>query len=669
MHSGIDIRRRCPLIATVVASAVLAGGCPRARDAAAPETSPMERVQSFSERAPVRILAAAPPYVFSASEAGLDRWDPSSGESLRLDADHGLPGHRVEALAHDGSRGWLWVATSRGMTRYVVKQGTFVDLKPPPSVLGLEWFADTSLAPAGDGGVWIGHERGLFYTNPAGQWTGTGITEPVRAVLRTRSGWLWIAAKSGLIGRSPDGETLRFDRSRGCDLARVRFMAEAPGGTPLVVGDNQDGEQRITLLINKTCKSYRASPDERWQAAVRSPDELVVLAGERLYGVRMSMPGARSLSREGMRLLPVAVTPDNPPSRSPYLIRSLDVALPGQPLALGATGTDILIGTRSLGIARISSAEPGALDWLRHSELVDGAEHLSVACVSRSDCFVATGGRHAWRYRGTHFTPVAVDEGRILAVVRSVDGDIYALARRSGEPTITAHRRVDGQWRVISGLDVEVPEGTPHIRCARFAPGGLLWLGLAYQSDAGELRSYGAAMVDVDLGVVAYHRASARDQDVRQGVLPIPIGVGDLAFLDDEVWLATSEGAAQVRGQKIRVFSEAEGLRSELLRGVAVSPGGIVFAASGKGVQVYDGESWSFPEPLRWPVNDVEMGADGRLWMATDRGVAVFDGARVRRIDERRGLLQNRIDEIRSDRFGRIWARGSQGLAVIAPSE
>jgi hypothetical protein len=53
--------------------------------------------------------------------------------------------------------------------------------------------------------------------------------------------------------------------------------------------------------------------------------------------------------------------------------------------------------------------------------------------------------------------------------------------------------------------------------------------------------------------------------------------------------------------------------------------------------------------------------------MATDRGVALYDGKKVKRLDVRRGLLENDIADIAIDEYGRVWARGDESLTVISP--
>jgi ligand-binding sensor domain-containing protein len=223
-------------------------------------------------------------------------------------------------------------------------------------------------------------------------------------------------------------------------------------------------------------------------------------------------------------------------------------------------------------------------------------------------------------------------------------------------------------WVRVSELAIETPGGRPRVTFARFSPSGVLWLGLAYKDEAAEERAYGVALIDIALGAIIYHHGSADSGEARRGVLPIPNNVVEASFMsDDEAWLATTEGAVRVRGESVQVFSEGDGLKSEILRGVACSAGGMVYVAARTGVGAYDGDTWRYPRALAGTTNDIEISADGRLWMATSQGLAVFDGARVRRLDVRRGLLQNDIDDVALDHLGRVWVRGSQGITVVTP--
>ena len=625
-------------------------------------------MRSFTEASPVRLLLAAAPYAFSASGDGLYRWDLDSGASLELNSEHGLPGDHVVAMTLDAGRGWVWLATDGGITRYQVQSGTFSDIPPAPQVLGLADLEGVTLSPASDGGLWIGHTTGLYYTNQAGQWTNTPITDPITSLWHSQDGWLWIGTSKGLISREPAGDTYAYSAADGCDVAEVGFIARAPDGGPLIVGTNAAGKQRVVLFIGGQCVTYRPSPNITWQAATAHDQELIVLTSNGLYALAVPGEGTRTLERNGMRLVPVGDDDETPP-KSPYQIRVMDVRVPPGAQVLAAAGGEVLIGTRDLGTARVPATKSTRAKWFRRAELVEGATSMSAACADKDDCYLAMGSRRAWRFDGTGFAPTGDGVSRVLAFVRSpTEGRIYALHAGPDDSHISVSKVVAGVWTSVPSVSIETPGGHPILSFARFSPAGTLWLGLGYADEGGEQVAYGVAVVDIGLGVVVYHHASNDIQERADGVLPIPINVVDASFMDaGEVWLATSQGAARVRGADVKLFHEGNGLRSELLRGVACSRGGLAFVASGQGVGAYDGENWTYPRELGWSVNDLEIAADGRLWMATDRGVAVFDGARVRRVDLRRGLLQNEILDVAMDHLGRVWARGSQGLTLITP--
>lgn len=657
--------RRCARAAALGALAVAVSGCPRTP---AVEERPAQQmtVASFTEGSPVRALEIIPPYVFSASRQGLDRWDPSTGRRLQLNAEHGLPGDRVESMAYDLARNWLWIATDSGITRYEVQSGAFSELPPPPQVLGLMPLRSVVVEPAGDGGLWLGHPRGLYYTNAAGQWAGTPINETVTTLHRMRDGWLWIGTEQGIIALRPDGESYRYGPEQGCDIERVRIITTAPGETPLVVGENEQGEQRIVALFDKRCASYRVAPDVPWLSTDRRGGDLLVLTPDHLYTLTASAPeGPKGLRRNGMRLLPVAWAEDVTAPSNPFAIASVDqIQVPHGGRIVAASAQEILLGTSSLGTARFAGNDP--VSWLRRSELVDSASALTVACKTASECYVGTGSR-GWRYDGATLAPVARPSGPVLAFARNPEGEVYAVMRGEDERRLFVERLgTDGSWARVSGVDMETPGIRAEVTFARFSPSGTLWVGLHYSEDLRALRPYGVAQVDVSRGEVTYHRRMRRRR--RRG-LRIPPTVTALAFLDDgEAWLASPEGAVQVRKRKVVIHEEKRnGLKTDVVRGIATSPGGLVFVASRAGVGSFDGESWTYPPMLRDPVNDVAVGPDGRLWMATQRGLLVYDGADVRRIDVHRGLLENQLDQVAIDDFGRVWVRGSKGISIVTP--
>ncbi|RMH41355.1 MAG: hypothetical protein D6689_11340 [Deltaproteobacteria bacterium] len=643
--------------------------CPRGGGDAVPARGATVRVRSFTDTAPVSSVAAVSPYVFAATSRGLDRWDVTTGQRLWLTADHGLPGDRVMAIALDEGRRWLWVATDGGLSRYDIEAGVFDGVAPAPTEALSAIEADVrAVAPAGPGGVWVGGPAGLAYADPQADWRLVGLAQPVTALARDRAGTLWIGtAGHGLFVHRIDGTLAQLTEADHQAVRTVRFLAEAPGGAVIVVGDAADGAQRVAIVRDGEAASFRVAPDVRWLAAARRRDELVVLTPRRLYALAAPRPGARRLRRDGARLVPLAAGTDVARSRSPFTIRAIDAPVPPGAIALAAADDRLVIGTRDQGTAVVTPGQR-RVQWLRRGDLAGAGRRISVACAARADCYVATGGRTAWRFDGAAFSPIAgPPDATVFAVVAGGDGEVYALYRVGDEPRVRV-ARADGGFTPLDDVHIDTPGRRAGVSFAVRSPRGMVWIGLTYEDDTGQELAYGAAEVDLGLALVAYHHASRDATDLARGVLPIPITANDIAFLgDQEVWLASLEGAVRIAGRDVRVYGESDGLVSELVRGIAVTSGGIVFAATGVGVGVFDGERWSAPRPLQRAVNAVAVGADGRLWMATPRGLAVYDGARVRRLDRRRGLLSDDVRDLAIDRFGRVWALAGAGVSIVTP--
>lgn len=631
------------------------------------------RVRTITDGQPVRMLVPAGRYLFAVGPHGVDRWQPSDGQVLPLSRDHGLPGDRVLAVAADETRDWLWMSTDGGLGYYDVANQTFSEVTASATVdLTVERAEGAiQLAPASDGGVWIGHPRGLYYTNPSGQWTGTPITTPIRALALGDDGWLWIGTGGGVIGREPTGETYQYGAEHGCDVVAVRLIARAPGGGILVIGENAAGKQRLAVRRDEQWTSYKISPDVTIDSVAAAGDAVIARGGRRLYRLAAAAASKkRKLTRDGVRLLPVR----GEAATAAVTIELLPASLAADSTAVAAIGDEIFVGTRDIGISawRADATQPAR--WLRRGQLVADASTVTIACRAAADCWIATGTRNAWHFDGEAFEPGGVESQAVLAVVRAADNTIYAL-HRSGDGAVIELSRIDRAAGNVAGPDTWTPIGVtlqtpgerPTVSFARFAPDGQLWIGLAYV-DGLDVRPWGVALVDVTVGMVAYHHETSDQIERSQGVLPVPIDVVDAAFASqDEVWMATSEGVARLAGTEVTVFSEANGLASEVVRAVALGGGGIVFAATSAGVGTYDGEAWTFPRELSFPVNDLALADDGRLWMATDRGVALYDGRKVKRIDVRRGLLENEILDLTLDEHGRVWARGEASLTLISP--
>jgi hypothetical protein len=357
-----------------------------------------------------------------------------------------------------------------------------------------------------------------------------------------------------------------------------------------------------------------------------------------------------ALSRDGMRLVAVSRNGKNEGSIDP-----VDVEVPPGAVTLASLDDQLLIGTRELGTARYRDGDQRPRAWLRRRQMFLDATALSVACSKVDDCWLATGTRQAWHWNGDRFTPRGPDEFA-LAIVRDPAGGIYALHRAEGEPAIKLSRIEDGRWKPLDKVALSTASAEPSISFARFAASGSLWIGLR-DREAGEWKTHGIAIVDVATGRVAVHRAG--DPKAK---LPVPPAISAADVRGGEAWFATTDGVARLANGKLETWND------EVLRGVralSIVEGGVI-AATPNGALRFDGKGWETPPPLGFAVDDIVATRTGQVWMATDRGIAVWDGTRLRRVDTRRGLAEDRTLDLAVDQFDRVWARGPGSLALIS---
>lgn len=643
----------------------LAAGCPPPEPVTPPPIPPVStgkvRVRVFTEPSPVKDIGSAGKYLFVATDDSIQRWD-DTGAVMVMTGDHGLSGEHVTALAADHDRKWLWVLTDGGLGHYDAQSEVYTELSAPPAALNVDYAElakdGASITAAVEGGVWLGTSKGLLFASDKGGWLALPVKDQVRAMIRDRANYVWIATKGGLLARKPNGDIIKIGPSAGCEVADPRLIVEAPGDRVMVLGPDADGHERIAVGNKAGFTSYRALPEIAWDAATREGDSVMLMGGGRVYRVQpaQQIGGVRPLARDGARL--VATTQGGPE----WIIDPIDMVLPPSPTALGSTKDDLLIGTRDLGTARYARGDSHPRDWLRRKQMFEDASALTVACRAPNDCWIATGARQAWHWTGERLTAGGPDQ-IVLAVARDPSGAIYALHRVANEKAIHMSRIDAAGWTPIAKVELSTPGDVPEISFARFQSATSLWVGLRYR-DGAERRAYGIAIIEPASGKVTYHRTEQLAK--KSGMLPIPIGVVDADLRGDVAWFATSEGVARLQNNAVKVWTEADGLRSELARAVTIAQDGTVFVGTGAGAAVWNGKAWTFPPALQFEINDLVATRNGQVWMATERGIAAWDGKKVRRVDTRRGLTENSVLDVAADQFDRVWARGPGSLTLVS---
>ena len=114
------------------------------------------------------------------------------------------------------------------------------------------------------------------------------------------------------------------------------------------------------------------------------------------------------------------------------------------------------------------------------------------------------------------------------------------------------------------------------------------------------------------------------------------------------VWTARA-GALECRdGQRVTVYTGAQGLPYDDFTVVAPGENGAVWLGTHKGAIRFDGTNWEYREGLRWlPDDDVRgiaVEANGNAWFATKQGVGLIKGRPVT-LAEKAKFFEDEIDK------------------------
>lgn len=726
------------------------------------------RVRSFSDSRPVTSLATASGLVWAGTPRGLIRWSMASETPTPtlLTTIDGLPADKIAALSLD-DKGGVWVTTPKGVARYT--GGSWTNYPRPPVgdlIAGIvaspdgesawvggsdaiaylrdgQWerYASgttvTAMSGDGRGGVWIGTSgKGILRVVKEdlltfGMGEGNDI-DNVRAMVADNAGALLA------VGDGPGGQRVAFyDGSRFWS-----YRVQVPGngviewvqrvGQDLYMGTGStvwsmkrlttsgraNGPLRFEFSGTASMGAPKAQPlksmkpaDDKAPAAAPAPAPAPAAAPPPAPAAPAKDAPAKDAPAKGKAkkgktktgwLLPAktqhegqmaalsagqrddAEEPVHPVrpwlvagpggSGSPPVFDSeqIDLRLPDGVTTVASDGEALYVGTRFLGVSRITR---GKQTPLRLFDLTAAAERLTIGCASNNDCYVATGGTTAWRFDGQTFEVSEVDPEKgshVLAVVRDPTGAVIALHRGASSKEVRISRvGTNGKWSPVGVTSLEVPSGVPDLSFASFSPRGQLWVGLRYVDKDQDARAFGAAEVAVDDGRVIYYRQRPQGvtKNVSQGV-NIPIDVTAIAWKGpEEAWLASRSGAVRLQGSKtVKTFTENDGLESELVHDVIEGLGGNIWIATSRGIGVWDGQRWSFPKAMPYNAKATALARDpdSRVWIGTDKGVyEVVNEKQFTYISSRSGLLDDKVLNLGIDVRGRVWVLTEKGISVI----
>lgn len=691
------------------------GGAQRAKGAGADASPHPLKIHSLSDTTGVTALAAVDNALWVGTRRGLLRWDFTGPTSTMVQRKDGLPSDVISAVAPDGTGG-LWVMTTSGLARFSKGVWSTAPALPVGAFVA-------GLVQAYDGSLWAGGPEGLArFKN--GRWERYLGTTSVTA-LTVMGPELWVGTSDHGVVRVSGDRAFVYGADQGCEIDVVRGVASGPYGL-VVIGKDLEEHERIALYDGTRFWTYRVeAPAGTVLGWVRNiGGENLFGSGSQVYTlsrITTTLTNLVASSTAPFKLMPVSSRPRRRPAPSgaatgelpdteatgatakgaPRATRAAsqdkggkggkghgdDEAAPplsdaprwevlrwGQPLpdavtAVGPDGPMLYVGTRFLGAARI---EPNLVTHFRTGDLARDAVSLSVACVKAQDCYVATGGAAAWHYDGRSFEPAAIDPeagSRVLAVVAVPPDQVLAIHRGARDQVLRISTVAEGRWSPIAVQEVQVPEGVPDITFAVVAPNRHLWLGLNYVDRVGDRVDYGAAEVSLDLGKVTYHRRFTSSKVVGQG-LSIPNDVVTVYFRNvKDFWFGSHSGAAHVTGTQVRLYTENDaGLESEYIRDILEGPDGNMWVATSRGVGTFNGKRWLFPpegDVLHLRTTALVRDRHNVVFIGTERGLFAKIGPDLERIDVTRGLLDNHVLRLATDKTDRVWLLTEKGLSTV----
>lgn len=581
--------------------------------------------------------------------------------------DRGLGNSAVNCLRED-SRGFLWVGTMSGLYR-----GDGERFERFGEAQGLPDETIQSLLEDSRGRLWAATRRGVAWLEN-GRFHEAPFPRPVlifarRALALASDGRIYAATAQGLFSLGP-GER-RFEPYR---------LADPPGQTAMdAVFAAPDG----TLWLSAAKTLWRLSqgglerwgpergvPASRWDDFlvdpggtlwVRGADALIALpAGrqtfeDRTHGLPASgFFGSLALDHAGR----LAVPTDNGlyvlegPAWKRY---GVEQGLPGQSVSVVLDDREgsFWLGLWGLGLLRVAGYG-NTENWTMR----DGLPSSTVSAIledSRGVIWAGTDDGLAVLAPGARRWKKWIAPGlcgtKVRALALGPDSSIWAGCYPGGISRIGPGGRRQ-TWRPGDG------RGPDRVNGLLVDAAGRLWVA----SLEGLYRSRAPA----DSDVIALERVKPPNAPPEEGYFRMALG------RRGEVWIAASHGLLCWTDGQWRRYGAADGLRDSAVTHLAVAPDGAVWVAyrrplgvsrlrPGGGADHYL-DTLSSPSPLL-----VRSDRAGRIWIGGDNGLDIVEGPVWSRFHRADGLGAHScaVDAFLAARDGSIWIGTSRGITRI----
>ncbi|MEO6326691.1 MAG: two-component regulator propeller domain-containing protein [Thermoanaerobaculia bacterium] len=558
-------------------------------------------------------------YLWIASSRGLFRFDGVQFEAYRPQEGARLPTSSFELLAATPDGG-LWVSFRTGSLGYL-KDGR-ITVYSRPGEIPPAWVS--VLACGRDGRVWAGTQHGLFLRDGA-QWKPVGrelAPSRVRCLFVDRQGTLWMGSDDGVFSLPQGASSLR---KSGWNRGIVRWLLQAPDGRiwvadddgvqPLLPDPGKDGGGAEEFRADTPLATVFDREGALWFAVhrgglrrVRFPEKNgAVESFHERNGLSSESASCVIEDREGNIWVSTARGIDRF-SRSRVVAVRVPPGHTGFTLIAGEGG-EVWAGSEpEMPLLRIRGEEPHAA----------GVPIGAVSVHRDQEGTVWWGGHGIWRQRGSTLEAFP-QPGAAWAMFRSESGGLWVSI---GDEQEVMHFQ-DGAWTHRA-----LPEGVlpRHFQAAYEDPSGRTWLG--YSDDQAVVLNGGSSRhftkadgLDVgrikvirgpgphmwfggELGLALFREG--RFHTIRTSGIELGTVSGIIETKGGDVWLNEIHGIVHIAAAEVRA------LLADPRRAAAI--------------EVLDHRDGLPGAPQMTGSNSTAVEAsDGRLWFATDNGLARID--------------------------------------------
>jgi signal transduction histidine kinase/ligand-binding sensor domain-containing protein/CheY-like chemotaxis protein len=562
-------------------------------------------------------------FMWIGTQSGLDRWDGYRFKTYMPNpkSADALPDGYIVAL-HTDRRGRLWIGTSvGGLALYDSEHDDFIRYG---AKAGLAHALVSSIVDDGADGLWFASDQGLGHLDMR---TGAIRVESpgteVSAVLRDRSGALWVATHAGLLRRSATDQAFALVKlpaaGRGVPLVSSLFEDDAGGiwigtqgngayvvpaggvqATPLGSSRDADSAQASRILGTQGVVAITQSPDGRvWLASTGQGVFVVDPARNTLRQIQRELEAPSSLSDNAT----LAITRDRSGLIWVATMRGLSITNPGE------TGLKTVFGDSSRpnriatnGVVSLTPMPDGRI-WMGSAD--HGVQIVDPVRGVIADIKVnARDPEHA------------LGDVYVRAMAPTPGGAVYLGTKRGLYRTTLKAKSVER---------VHIPNDEGRVS-ALLVQGGALWVA-------------NTGLTRVKLGRGGRPVGAA---DHIEATLP-NIHVGPLApGPEGSIWVGTHKGLARVDGSTMQVIetaipgSDADGLAQGGITSLVTDRLGRLWASStGGGIDILTGRGLHGRLHFRHlgvedglpnaNVDDLQLAPDGDIWASTDDGLARID--------------------------------------------